>query len=99
MHRDLPSFPTRRSSDLFYPYVTHDEVRLIGIEAAGYGLESGKHAATLCTGKPGVLHGNRTYLMQDDNGQIIRSEEHTSELQSRLHLVCRLLLEKKNATR
>src|SRR5687768_18471463 len=75
MHRDLPSFPTRRSSDLFYPYVTHDEVRLIGIEAAGYGLESGKHAATLCTGKPGVLHGNRTYLMQDDNGQIIRSEE------------------------
>jgi len=58
---------------IFYPYVTHDEVRLIGIEAAGCGLESGKHAATLCTGRPGVLHGNRTYLMQDDNGQIIET--------------------------
>jgi len=58
---------------LFYPYVTHDKVRLIGVEAAGHGLESGKHAATLCTGRPGVLHGNRTYLMQDDNGQIIET--------------------------
>jgi len=58
---------------LFYPYIADESVRLIGIEAAGHGLESGKHAATLCTGKPGVLHGNRTYLMQDDNGQIIET--------------------------
>jgi tryptophan synthase beta chain len=41
------------------------------VEAAGHGLESGKHAATLCAGKPGVLHGNRTYLLQDENGQIL----------------------------
>src|SRR5712671_2395732 len=58
---------------LFYPYIENEKVRLIGVEAAGYGLESGKHAATLCAGKPGVLHGNRTYLMQDDNGQIIET--------------------------
>jgi tryptophan synthase beta chain len=58
---------------LFYPYIADENVRLIGVEAAGYGLESGKHAATLCAGKPGVLHGNRTYLMQDDNGQIIET--------------------------
>lgn len=58
---------------LFYPYIADESVRLIGVEAAGHGLESGKHAATLCAGKPGVLHGNRTYLMQDDNGQIIET--------------------------
>jgi len=58
---------------LFYPYIEDTSVRLIGIEAAGFGLESGKHAATLCAGKPGVLHGNRTYLIQDDNGQIIET--------------------------
>ena len=58
---------------IFHPYVTHKNVRLIGVEAAGLGLESGKHAATLCAGRPGVLHGNRTYLMQDDNGQIIET--------------------------
>jgi len=58
---------------LFYPYIPNEKVRLIGVEAAGHGLESGKHAATLCAGKPGVLHGNRTYLMQDDNGQIIET--------------------------
>jgi tryptophan synthase beta chain len=58
---------------LFYPYIADENVRLIGVEAAGLGLESGKHAATLCAGKPGVLHGNRTYLMQDDNGQIIET--------------------------
>ena len=58
---------------LFYPYIADEKVRLIGVEAAGYGIESGKHAATLCAGKPGVLHGNRTYLMQDDNGQIIET--------------------------
>ncbi len=58
---------------LFYPYIANEKVRLIGVEAAGHGLESGKHAATLCAGKVGVLHGNRTYLMQDDNGQIIET--------------------------
>ncbi|KPK20660.1 MAG: tryptophan synthase subunit beta [Betaproteobacteria bacterium SG8_41] len=58
---------------IFYPYISDEKVRLIGVEAAGRGLESGKHAATLCTGKPGVLHGNRTYLLQDDNGQIIET--------------------------
>jgi tryptophan synthase beta chain len=58
---------------LFYPYIADEKVRLVGVEAAGHGLETGKHAATLCAGKPGVLHGNRTYLMQDDNGQIIET--------------------------
>ena len=58
---------------LFYPYIANEKVRLVGVEAAGHGLESGKHAATLCAGKPGVLHGNRTYLMQDENGQIIET--------------------------
>ena len=58
---------------LFYPYIPDEKVRLVGVEAAGHGLESGKHAATLCAGKPGVLHGNRTYLMQDENGQIIET--------------------------
>ena len=58
---------------IFYEYIPDESVRLIGVEAAGHGLESGKHAATLCAGKPGVLHGNRTYLMQDENGQIIET--------------------------
>jgi tryptophan synthase beta chain len=55
---------------LFYPYIEHEGTRLIGVEAAGQGLASGKHAASLSAGTPGVLHGNRTYLLQDDNGQI-----------------------------
>jgi tryptophan synthase beta chain len=55
---------------IFYPYIGHEAVRLIGVEAAGQGLASGKHAASLSAGSPGVLHGNRTYLLQDDNGQI-----------------------------
>ncbi|MGY4829741.1 tryptophan synthase subunit beta [Sphaerotilaceae bacterium SBD11-9] len=55
---------------IFYPYIPHDKTRLIGVEAAGQGLESGKHSASLTKGSPGVLHGNRTYLLQDDNGQI-----------------------------
>jgi len=55
---------------IFYPYIGDASVRLIGVEAAGEGLASGKHAASLCAGKPGVLHGNRTYLLQDANGQI-----------------------------
>jgi tryptophan synthase beta chain len=58
---------------LFYPYIPHEGTRLIGVEAAGQGLASGKHAASLCAGSPGVLHGNRTYLLQDDNGQIIET--------------------------
>ncbi|MDB5810707.1 MAG: trpB [Betaproteobacteria bacterium] len=58
---------------LFYPYITEASVRIIGVEAAGHGLETSKHAATLTAGKPGVLHGNRTYLLQDDNGQIIET--------------------------
>ena len=57
----------------FHPYISRDEVRLIGVEAGGLGLSTGKHAATLCAGRPGVLHGNRTYLMQDENGQIIET--------------------------
>ena len=55
---------------IFYPYITHDAVRLIGVEAAGEGLDSGKHSASLERGSPGVLHGNRTYILQDENGQI-----------------------------
>jgi len=55
---------------IFYPYIPHEDTRLIGVEAAGQGLASGKHAASLSAGTPGVLHGNRTYLLQDANGQI-----------------------------
>ncbi len=55
---------------IFYPYIEHESVRLIGVEAAGQGLATGKHAASLSAGSPGVLHGNRTYLLQDANGQI-----------------------------
>ncbi len=55
---------------MFYPFLNDKEVRIIGVEAGGHGLESGEHAAPLCVGKPGVLHGNRTYIMEDKNGQI-----------------------------
>jgi tryptophan synthase beta chain len=55
---------------IFHPYIPHEGVRLIGVEAAGQGLASGKHAASLSAGTPGVLHGNRTYLLQDAGGQI-----------------------------
>jgi len=55
---------------LFYPFLDDTEVRMIGVEAAGFGIASGKHAAPLCAGRVGVLHGNKTYLLQDDNGQI-----------------------------
>jgi tryptophan synthase beta chain len=58
---------------IFYPYIQDESVRLVGVEAAGHGLETGKHAATLTAGKPGVLHGNRTYLLQDDHGQIVET--------------------------
>ncbi len=55
---------------IFHAYIPDDSVRLIGVEAGGLGLETGKHAASLTAGSPGVLHGNRTYLMQDADGQI-----------------------------
>ena len=56
---------------IFAPYIPYENTRLIGVEAAGLGLETGKHAASLTLGSPGVLHGNRTYLLQDADGQII----------------------------
>jgi len=55
---------------LFHPFLDDPDVRLIGVEAAGRGVETGEHAASLAGGRPGVLHGNRTYLLQDDDGQI-----------------------------
>ncbi len=58
---------------IFYSYIPQTSVRLIGVEAGGLGIASGKHAATLSAGTPGVLHGNRTYLMQDADGQIIET--------------------------
>jgi tryptophan synthase beta chain len=56
---------------IFHPYIPHAEVELVGVEAAGEGLDTGRHAASLSAGTPGVLHGNRTYLLQDANGQIV----------------------------
>ncbi len=58
---------------IFHPYIDHADVRLIGVEAAGEGIATGKHAASLTAGRPGVLHGNRTYLLQDANGQIVET--------------------------
>jgi tryptophan synthase beta chain len=58
---------------LFHEFLSDENVQIYGVEAAGDGLETGKHAAPLCKGQPGVLHGNRTYLMNDDNGQIIET--------------------------
>ena len=58
---------------IFYSYIPVEGVKLIGVEAAGHGMETGKHAASLTAGRPGVLHGNRTYLLQDENGQIIET--------------------------
>ncbi|MBY0243669.1 MAG: tryptophan synthase subunit beta [Burkholderiaceae bacterium] len=58
---------------IFYPYIDQKQVQLIGVEAAGEGLDTSKHAASLSKGYPGVLHGNRTYLLQDDNGQIVET--------------------------
>ena len=58
---------------IFHPYIPVAGVRLIGVEAAGFGLASGKHAASLTAGRPGVLHGNRTYLLQDEQGQIMET--------------------------
>ncbi|KAB2968902.1 tryptophan synthase subunit beta [Zoogloea sp.] len=58
---------------IFHPYIEHKDVRLIGVEAAGSGIETGMHAASLSAGRPGVLHGNRTYLLQNEDGQIIET--------------------------
>ncbi|TMH82789.1 MAG: tryptophan synthase subunit beta [Betaproteobacteria bacterium] len=58
---------------IFYSYIPYEAVKLIGVEAGGLGIASGKHAASLCAGRPGVLHGNRTYLLQDEHGQIIET--------------------------
>ncbi len=58
---------------IFYPYIPVEGVRLIGVEAGGDGLDTGRHAAPLSAGRPGVLHGTRSYLMQDANGQIIET--------------------------
>ena len=55
---------------IFHPYIQHENTRLIGVEAAGEGLDSGKHSASLQRGSPGVLHGNRTYILQNDDGQV-----------------------------
>ena len=56
---------------LFYPFIDDADVQMYGVEAAGDGIETGRHAAALCAGDPGVLHGNRTYLIEDKDGQII----------------------------
>lgn len=55
---------------LFYPFLEHESVKMLGVEAAGLGLETGEHAATLYAGRPGVLHGSKTYLLQDNDGQV-----------------------------
>jgi len=65
---------------LFHPFIGDDDVRMIGVEAAGHGLHTGEHAASLCAGRPGVLHGCRTYLMDDEAGQI----EHTHSVSAGL---------------
>lgn len=58
---------------LFHPFIKDKGVKMIGIEAAGYGIKTGKHAASICAGKVGVLHGSKTYLLQDSDGQIIHT--------------------------
>lgn len=58
---------------LFHPFLKDESVKMYGVEAGGFGVETGKHAAPLNDGTPGVLHGNRTYLMEDENGQIIET--------------------------
>ena len=65
---------------LFHPFIPDSEVKMFGVEAAGLGLQTGKHAASLCAGRPGVLHGCRTYLMDDEGGQI----EHTHSVSAGL---------------
>ena len=61
------------AAGIFHPYIPYADVRLVGVEAAGEGIETGRHAASLTAGRSGVLHGNRTYLLQDDDGQIVEA--------------------------
>ena len=58
---------------IFYPFLNDKAVKMVGVEAAGFGLKTGKHAASICAGKVGVLHGSKTYLLQDRDGQIIHT--------------------------
>jgi tryptophan synthase beta chain len=58
---------------LFHPFLDEPDVRMIGVEAAGHGVETGEHAAALSAGRPGVLHGSRSYLLQDDDGQVLEA--------------------------
>lgn len=58
---------------LFHPFLDESDIKIIGVEAAGHGVDTDKHAASLTGGRPGVLHGNRTYLLQDDDGQILEA--------------------------
>ena len=58
---------------LFHPFLDDEEVTMIGVEAGGEGIGTGRHAASLNAGRPGVLHGNRTYLLQDSDGQIVEA--------------------------
>ncbi len=58
---------------LFHPFLDEADVEILGVEAGGHGVNTGKHAATITEGRPGVLHGNRTYLLQDDDGQIVEA--------------------------
>jgi tryptophan synthase beta chain len=55
---------------IFYPFIPNSGIKLFGVEAAGQGVRTGKHAASICAGKVGVLHGNKNYLLQDNNGQV-----------------------------
>jgi len=59
---------------LFYPFLDDPEIKMVGVEAGGHGVETGKHAASITGGRPGVLHGNRTYLLQDEDGQILEGD-------------------------
>jgi len=61
------------SIGLFYPFLADTSVRLVGVEAGGEGLDSGHHSATLVAGRPGVLHGSYSYLLQDENGQVLET--------------------------
>lgn len=58
------------AAGIFYPFIEDEEVKLVGVEAAGFGLDTGKHAASITAGKPGILHGSKTYLLQDEYGQV-----------------------------
>jgi tryptophan synthase beta chain len=61
------------ATGLFYPFLNDETVKIIGVEAAGHGMDTGQHAAAINGGRPGVLHGNKTYLLQDDDGQILEA--------------------------